>query len=179
MLSQIRAQGDPARRRRDGGGGYDMTQLSDEYENIKKFPEPLVMQTETRDHFEGRFLPSRRMIWLPLQEEQSVMHIDTGKQQDDRFTMSEGLGWSFCCPVRGEATRGWCMSSPDRAQVRVAGDHGGRPRSRPAVHGSRGAVHGVDPAGPAAAAAENAAQHVLLAQSRRGAWRIRGGRLSC
>lgn len=89
--------------------GYDMTQLSDEYENIKKFPEPLVMQTETRDHFEGRFLPSRRMIWLALREEQSVMHIDTGKQQDDRFTMSEGLGWSFCCPVRGEATRGWCM----------------------------------------------------------------------
>jgi adenylate cyclase len=32
-----------------------------------------------------------------------------GNSEDRQFTVSEGLGWAFCSPIKTESTHGWCM----------------------------------------------------------------------
>lgn len=90
---------------------YDMSLLPPDPAKLDNFPKPLTMRTEMREEYSGRFRPSRRMIWQSLKYERSLIHISSGDDEPGSggFTLSEGLGWSFCCPVRGEATKGWCL----------------------------------------------------------------------
>lgn len=69
---------------------------------------PLTMRVQTRESFQGRFSPSRRMILKCLKTRASVVHVF----QDDeasQFTVNEGLDWAFCAPIKGEFSRGWCL----------------------------------------------------------------------
>lgn len=89
---------------------YDVSQLPPDPYVLTNFPKPLTMRTELREDYTGRFQPSRRMIWKTLKHGRSLIHISSGTgDEDSGVTLSEGLGWSFCCPVRGEATTGWCL----------------------------------------------------------------------
>ena len=72
-------------------------------------PKPALMRVATRDTFTGRFRPSRRMMLKSLRLEESVMHIWEGEATSLQFTASEGLGWAFAVPLRGDACRGWCL----------------------------------------------------------------------
>jgi len=89
---------------------FDMASLPADVDQLDSFPKPITMRVETRARFDGRFQTSRRMVWLALKREESLIHISGGgAEKDGGFTLSEGLRWSFCCPIRGEATRGWCV----------------------------------------------------------------------
>jgi adenylate cyclase len=72
-------------------------------------PSPQLMKVDTRDNYTGRFRPSRRMMLKSLHGQQSVMHIWEDEGSSLQFTSSEGLGWAFCSPIRGDACRGWCL----------------------------------------------------------------------
>jgi len=89
---------------------FDETELPKDESAINDFPTPLTLRVETRDGFIERFNPSRRMILKALRNQTSVMHIwDAKDQASNEFTISEGLGWAFCAPIRGESCVGWCM----------------------------------------------------------------------
>lgn len=88
---------------------FDETELPEDESQIDDFPEPLTMRVETRDGYEGRFNPSRRMLLKTLRRQANVLHIWGGDEDSGAFTVSEGLGWAFCVPVRGESCQGWCL----------------------------------------------------------------------
>jgi adenylate cyclase len=44
-----------------------------------------------------------------LQLGQSVIHILEPEGGTPQFTISDGLGWSFSCPIRGAVCLGWCL----------------------------------------------------------------------
>lgn len=71
-------------------------------------PDPDMLKVQTRDAFSGRFRPSRRLLLKALARQESILHIWKGEASLD-FTMTEGLGWAFACPVRGEGCEGFCL----------------------------------------------------------------------
>lgn len=73
-----------------------------------EIPKPKVMRVQTRDDFEGRFTPSRRLLRKALRRGESVMHI-VGELEGSQFTMASSLGWAFCAPVNAESCVGWCL----------------------------------------------------------------------
>ena len=73
-----------------------------------EIPKPKVMRVETRDRFDGRFMPSRRLLRKALVKGESVMHI-VGETGGSQFTMASSLGWAFCAPITAESCVGWCL----------------------------------------------------------------------
>ena len=73
-----------------------------------EIPKPKMMRVQTRDNFEGRFMPSRRLLRKALRRGESVMHI-VGDVDSSQFTMATALGWAFCAPINAEACVGWCL----------------------------------------------------------------------
>ena len=71
-------------------------------------PKPKMMRVQTRDNFEGRFMPSRRLLRKALRRGESVMHI-VGDVDSSQFTMATALGWAFCAPITAESCVGWCL----------------------------------------------------------------------
>jgi len=96
---------------------FDESELPADAAQIADFPKPLSMRVQTRDDFQGRFSPSRRMFLKCLKSQSSVLHIfkPTGESQ---FTLSEGLGWAFCAPIRAESSRAWCLYVSGRGSPR-------------------------------------------------------------
>lgn len=77
-------------------------------------PKPALVKVDTRDNFDGRFKPSRRLMLKCLLLQQSAMHIWEDAEASLNFTASDGLGWAFCSPIRGNACRGWCLYVSDK-----------------------------------------------------------------
>ena len=71
-------------------------------------PKPKMMRVQTRDEFDGRFMPSRRLLRKALRRGESVMHI-VGDVDSSQFTMATSLGWAFCAPITAESCVGWCL----------------------------------------------------------------------
>lgn len=91
---------------------FDETRLPKDEASIDSFPKPLTLRVETRENFNGRFSPSRKILLNALKGQASVMHIweDSGDDEEaGGFTVSEGLGWAFCAPIGGESSQGWCL----------------------------------------------------------------------
>lgn len=95
---------------------YDETKLPQSGDSIEEFPEPLTLRFETREDFSGRFSPSRKMILKALREQASVIHIWDTDHGSGAFTITDGLGWAFCVPLRGESCQGWCMYVSGKAR---------------------------------------------------------------
>ena len=89
-------------------GHFDESQLPADVSQIESFPAPLSMRVQTRDSYNGQFKPSRRMILKCLREQSSVLHLFESAG-DSEFTVSEGLGWAFCAPIKSDSSRGWCL----------------------------------------------------------------------
>lgn len=87
---------------------FDETKLPSEDSPASAFPEPLSMRVQTREHFTGRFTPSRRMFLKCLRQRTSVLHI-FGDSEESQFTLNEGLGWAFCAAIKAESSKGWCL----------------------------------------------------------------------
>ncbi len=85
---------------------------------------PEMIQVLTRAGFRGQFRPSRRLILQALREGRSCLHRWGSGERGGRFTVSEGLGWACCVPLRGEACRGWCLYVAGRLSSVVATDDG-------------------------------------------------------
>lgn len=70
---------------------------------------PAMMRVATRDDYEGRFRPSRRMISSALETGKSILHIWDEEECEGNFTVSGSLDWAFCTPIQTEAIDGWCL----------------------------------------------------------------------
>lgn len=75
---------------------------------------PSMMRVATRDGYEGRFRPSRRLVLSALTRQESIVHLwndesDEGGDAGPQFTVSDDLDWAFCTPILSESTRGWCL----------------------------------------------------------------------
>ncbi len=73
-----------------------------------ELPKPLLMRVQTRDAFQGRFLPSRKLLRKALRKNESVMHI-AGELGASSVTMSGSLSWAFCTPITADSCIGWCL----------------------------------------------------------------------
>ncbi len=87
---------------------FDPDELPEEGAPPETLPRPAMMRVDMRPDFEGQFRPSRRLILHTLTRMRSHMHVFGGGGAT-QFTMTEGLGWAFCAPIRGEPCRGWCL----------------------------------------------------------------------
>ncbi len=99
---------------------YDMPELPDDdgAETVAGFsvlPEkPSMMRVATRDEYEGRFRPSRRLVLSALTRQESIVHLwnDESEEEGDdgpQFTVSDDLDWAFCTPILSDSTRGWVL----------------------------------------------------------------------
>jgi adenylate cyclase len=70
---------------------------------------PAMMRVRTRDDYQGRFMPSRRLVGRSLKRQESTIHVWGARDESGRFTMSDSLSWAFCVPVPGESSSGWCL----------------------------------------------------------------------
>jgi adenylate cyclase len=73
-----------------------------------EIPMPAVVRVQTRSTYEGRFVPSRRLIRKALIKGESVLHV-VGEIEGSVFTMASSLGWAFCVPLTAETCVGWCL----------------------------------------------------------------------
>ncbi len=71
-------------------------------------PNPKMMRVQTRDNYEGRFVPSRRLLRKALVKGEIAMHI-VGDAEGSMFTMASSLGWAFCVPITEDSCVGWCL----------------------------------------------------------------------
>ena len=71
-------------------------------------PKPKMMRVQTRDAFEGRFMPSRRLLRKAIRRRENVIHI-VGDGGSSKFTMANALGWAFCAPLTTDSCLGWCL----------------------------------------------------------------------
>ncbi len=73
-------------------------------------PKPKMMRVQTRDDFEGRFMPSRKLLRKALRQGESMMHI-VGEMESGgaQFTMASSLGWAFCAPITAPSCLGWSL----------------------------------------------------------------------
>lgn len=88
---------------------FDESELPQPGSSSWTMPRPVMMRVETRPDFHGRFRPSRRLILSTLTSQQNAMHVWGGDSKSVEYTITEGLGWAFATPIRGEACRGWCL----------------------------------------------------------------------
>lgn len=88
---------------------YAKSDLSWTSELSSEPPAPGLVRVAAREAQVGRIRPSRRLMLKSLQLGQSVIHVIDGERDKGQFTISEGFGWSFSSPIRGEASLGWCL----------------------------------------------------------------------
>ena len=88
---------------------FDADKLPTEDESADALPAPLMLNVDTRDGFQGRFRPSRRLLLKALRQQETVAHVLDSIGGSEEFTMLGGLGWAFCTPILGESCRGWCL----------------------------------------------------------------------
>jgi adenylate cyclase len=88
---------------------FDETQLPESEASINSFPKPLTLRVETRENFNSRFSPSRKILLRALKSQSSVIHIWDPDEAAGGATVSAGLGWAFCSPIVGESSQGWCL----------------------------------------------------------------------
>jgi adenylate cyclase len=69
---------------------------------------PTTMRTCTREDFEGRFRPSRRLVASSLHSGLSTIQLRGRSAASDTGT-ANGLDWAFCVPVPGNGQEGWCL----------------------------------------------------------------------
>ena len=81
---------------------------------------PTLMRVQTRDDYEGRFAPSRRLVSRALVANECALHIASGSDASTAggCTMSDDLNWAYCVPIPGASSAGWCLyvsgkGSPD------------------------------------------------------------------
>ena len=87
-----------------------VTELRQSQSESIDLPKPKLMRVQTRDDYEGRFVPSRRLLSKALRLNESNLHIWAGGAVGGaQFTMSESLNWAFCTPITAESCMGWCL----------------------------------------------------------------------
>jgi len=70
---------------------------------------PQTMRICTREVYETRFLPSRKLLGRAIQRSQPIIHIWGQRGETSSFTMCDSLDWAFCVPVPGVEQEQWCF----------------------------------------------------------------------
>jgi adenylate cyclase len=70
-----------------------------------------VLHWDRRITVGAEFHPSHRLIQEAVAQQQSVLHVwrDAQDASLSEFTVIEGIDWSFCTPVPGDACHGWAL----------------------------------------------------------------------
>jgi adenylate cyclase len=79
-------------------------------QNLK--PEPVtVLHWDRRTLVAGDFRPSERLIRQAALSGESTAYVWSPQQPrgEGEFTVSEGIDWAFCVPIRGREPFGWAM----------------------------------------------------------------------
>ena len=85
-----------------------------------ELPKPRLMRVQTREMFDERFVPSRRLLCRTLKlaesysrslkHPESNVHIWAGGEASGaQFTISGRLNWAYCTPIAAESCVGWCL----------------------------------------------------------------------
>ena len=82
-------------------------------------PKPKLMRVQTREEYEARFIPSRRLLRNALVKKECAMHI-VGDLGGSVFTMANPLDWEFCVPLTAESCIGWCLYVWEESGMRKA-----------------------------------------------------------
>lgn len=96
---------------------YDADLIPKPDESLDAFPAPVNIEVRTRGVDENKFRPSRGIIRRVLTEHTSVLHIWHPKEFGDQFTLTAGLGWALCAPIRNPSSRGWCLYVSGRGKL--------------------------------------------------------------
>lgn len=83
--------------------------LRDQDPSASQVVRPQMIRVRTRDDYEGRFLPSRKLVGRAFRTDSPTIHVWGMRDESGRFTLSDDLDWAFCVPVPGAASKGWCM----------------------------------------------------------------------
>lgn len=86
-----------------------VAQLKQSTSEQPDLPKPALIRVQTRETYEGRFVPSRRLLCRALKRAESNLHIWAGEAGGTEFTMSGSLNWAFCTPIAAESCTGWCL----------------------------------------------------------------------
>lgn len=70
-----------------------------------------VLHWDRRTLAAGDFRPSERLIRQAVEAGESTAYVWSSQQPrgDGEFTVSEGIDWAFCVPIRGREPSGWAM----------------------------------------------------------------------
>lgn len=83
--------------------------LRDQDPSASQVVRPQMMRVRTREDYEGRFLPSRKLVGRAFRTDSPTIHVWGMRDESGRFTLSDDLDWAFCVPVPGKSSKGWCM----------------------------------------------------------------------
>lgn len=83
--------------------------LRDQDPSASQVVRPQMMRVRTREGYEGRFLPSRKLVGRAFRTDSPTIHVWGMRDESGRFTLSDNLDWAFCVPVPGSSSKGWCM----------------------------------------------------------------------
>ena len=83
--------------------------LRDQDPSASQVVRPQMMRVRTRDDYEGRFLPSRKLVGRAFRTDSPTIHVWGMRDESGQFTLSDDLDWAFCVPVPGVSCKGWCM----------------------------------------------------------------------
>lgn len=69
-----------------------------------------VLHWDHRNLAGGEFQPSRRLIQLACDRQESVVHVwNDPRISIHMYTNRANVEWSFCTPIQGDACRGWAI----------------------------------------------------------------------
>jgi adenylate cyclase len=78
------------------------------FDSVADLKSPRLMSWESRCT-ESSFHPSARLMGKALLSGESILHIWSEGAADVKFTLSQGLDWALCTPLRTEVCQGWCL----------------------------------------------------------------------
>jgi len=72
--------------------------------------QPSLMRWDTREEFDDRFLPSRRMISKAVTQNKSLLQIwGNDEPFNAEFTRFSHLDWAICVPIANDGFPAWCL----------------------------------------------------------------------
>ncbi len=86
----------------------DVLEMQNRDDPDAPIPKPKLMRVQTREDYEGRFAPSRRLLRKAIRRRENVMYI-ASEGGASKFTMANSLAWAFCAPLTTESCVGWCL----------------------------------------------------------------------
>lgn len=85
--------------------------------------QPSLIRWDSREDFDDRFLPSRRMISRAMTQKRSLLQIWSSDEAfAAEFTRFSKLDWAICVPIATEAVPDWCLYLSGESSEEITSD---------------------------------------------------------